>query len=570
MTSTARERVADLEARFGDPYDDANPLGYAAVLAADERGELPAEGERMLDDFCLNAEFVPQALGGRLTQADEMALVLRSVFRRDCALGLGYGITNYIAAAPVWASGSAPQQLWMADLLLAGGKAAAGYNELAHGNDFTRVELAATRHGDDLVLDGGKQVVNNLARADAAVFLARTSAAAGPRSHSHVLVDLRDLPGDRHRRLPRFPTAGVRGCRIGGVEFTACPVPQDAGTGIVGGAGRAMETVLKAFQTTRGVLPGVALGGADTQLRTVVDFALERRLYGLRVADLPYTRATLTAAYLDLLAGDCLATTAARALHVLPDQTSVYTAAAKFLVPKMIQESSHALATLLGARSYLREGPYGIFQKQLRDLPAATFGHANSTVCLATIIPQLSQLAHRSWSGQGAPAPAELFRFGGALPALDFGPLAVNARGADGLAGELLAAAAEFADEPVLGALCGAFTAELAELRERCAALRPRERTVTAGPESFVLAERYTVVLAAAACLGYWRHGERPGSGTGDAPAWLLGALHRLAARLGRGAPLLPDGIESRVWDDLTHRHEERLSFDTAALRLAG
>ncbi|MGW6980812.1 acyl-CoA dehydrogenase family protein [Streptomyces sp. NPDC054932] len=573
--STALERVAELEALFGDPYDTANPLGHEAVLASDERLEILAEGERMLDAFCLNAEFVPRALGGRLVQADGMVQVLRSVFRRDGTLGLGYGVTNYIAAAPVWASGSAAQQLWMADLLLAGGKVAAGYNELAHGNDFTRVELTASGEGlagdgtGPLVLDGGKQVVNNLARADAVVFLARTSDAPGPRSHSHVMVDMRGLSDDSRTHLPRFGTAGVRGCRIGGVQFDGCEVAQDSITGIVGDAGGAMETVLKAFQTTRGVLPGIAIGGADTQLRVVLRFALERRLYGMPIAELPYTRATLVGAYLDLLAGDCLALTAARALHVLPGQTSVYTAAAKFLVPKLIQEVSHSLATLLGARSYLRDGPYGIFQKNLRDLPAATFGHANSTVCLATIIPQLAQLAGRSWGGT-QPAAPELFRFGGDLPDLDFGRLAMNARGVDGLSGELLDAAAEFAGDPLLGPLCTAFTDELAELRRLCAGLRPRDRTVTAGPGSFALAERYTAVLAAASCLGHWRHGVRPGAAVDGPPAWLLGALHRLAGRLGRSGGPLAAGVEDRVWAELLARFEDRRSFDTAAVPMAG
>lgn len=112
-------------------------------------------------------------------------------------------------------------------------------------------------------------------------------------------MDLTQAPADRLRRDYRFPTVGLRGCLIGGVDFTDLEVPADAPVGPVGSA---METVLRAFQTTRAVLPGMMVGTADTQLRTVTRFALDRALYGRSVADLPHARATLVGAFLDLLA----------------------------------------------------------------------------------------------------------------------------------------------------------------------------------------------------------------------------------------------------------------------------
>ncbi len=41
------------------------------------------------DDFGLHAEFVPRTLGGRLERLDHMVELMRSVYRRDSALGLG-------------------------------------------------------------------------------------------------------------------------------------------------------------------------------------------------------------------------------------------------------------------------------------------------------------------------------------------------------------------------------------------------------------------------------------------------------------------------------------------------
>ena len=112
-------------------------------MAADaERRLLPA-AERLLDDFRLNAEFVPRELGGRLLRLDALARVMRSVFRRDASLGLGYGMSTYMAAAVVWAGGSAGQRRDGAELLLSGGRMACAYPEPAGGT----TSAERLRHG---------------------------------------------------------------------------------------------------------------------------------------------------------------------------------------------------------------------------------------------------------------------------------------------------------------------------------------------------------------------------------------------------------------------------------------
>jgi hypothetical protein len=87
--SSVRERIAALEQLLGDPHDPGNPFGHAALLAADERGELIPEAERALDGFGLNAEFVPRELGGRLDRVDNLARVLRPGSRRNTGRSAG-------------------------------------------------------------------------------------------------------------------------------------------------------------------------------------------------------------------------------------------------------------------------------------------------------------------------------------------------------------------------------------------------------------------------------------------------------------------------------------------------
>ncbi|RMI42407.1 acyl-CoA dehydrogenase family protein, partial [Actinomadura harenae] len=415
--------VADgLEALLGPAGDAGNPLGFEAVLAADERGEPPA-GARALDAFGMAAEFVPAELGGRFDAADRMARALRPLARRDPALLLGQGLVGLIAAAPVWTGGDRDQRERVARLLLDGGLLAIGFTELDHGADLARTELRARLADGRYLLHGGKQMINGIDRADAALLLARTGDGNPGRDHSLLLTDLRGGPGPTTRFLPRFPLSAVRGCRLGGVEFTGRPVPPE---NLVGGEGRALELVARAFQLTRATIPGMMIGSLDTLLRTTLDFATRRRLYGHPVAGLPHASGELAGAFADLLACDAMATVAARSLHLLPGEASVSSALTKYLVPELARDAADRLGVVLGARSYLREGPHAVFQKHLRDLPVLAVGHAGGTVCLASVIPQLPALARRAGTGGEAP-PAALFQPGAPLSPLPFDRLAVGA-----------------------------------------------------------------------------------------------------------------------------------------------
>ncbi|MFD1658314.1 acyl-CoA dehydrogenase [Streptomyces caeni] len=567
----AAARVAELDRRLGDPTDEGNELSYARLLEADEAGELSEAGERALDELTLGADFVPCAEGGRLERLDTLVRVMRQVFRRDVALGLGYGVTSFMAAVNVWACGDTAQRERLARILTGGGKVSVAYHELAHGNDFVRNEFEARpAQGGGFLLNGAKQVINNAARADAWVLFSRTDPAPGSRSHSVLFVEREGLDADTWQVLPRYDAVGVRGCRLAGLRFDDTPVPASA---LVGERGKGVETALRAFQVTRAALPGMAVGTADTALRTVVRFALGRRLYRKTVMEIPHARATLSGAFTDLLTCDSLSLAATRAVHLLPEQTSVFAAATKYLVPRLLTDTMHELSIVLGARFYIRDGEYGIFQKHLRDLPVLSLGHAGSAACQATIIPQLSRLARRSWFSD-EPAPGELFRPHAELPDIPFDRLTL-ASGRDGLSATLVAAVdglpGAAPEERAVQGLALTLVDELRQVQEASRALAPEDRTALAGPAAFALADRYAHLLAAASAIGVWQQASRDG---GDAfladPAWLAAALHRLARRLGRRPAALPASVEARMHEEVLRRFHARSSYDLYDTPLTG
>ncbi|MFB7589202.1 acyl-CoA dehydrogenase family protein [Streptomyces sp. NPDC056169] len=562
-------RIDAVEAALGDPRDPANPVGWAAVLAADEERVLPPAGVALYDRLGLNAEFVPASLGGRLHGTDELGPVLRALFRRDAALGVGSALTSFMAATAVWAFGDDAQRARTAEALLDGGRATIAYHRFAHGNDFVSDELHARRTADGYRLDGRKRAVHNAQDARLVVAFARTDEGDDTgRGHSLFLLDAAALTGPRVRRGETRPAAGMRGLRVGSLEFTERPLPR---TALLGSWGGGVRHSLSVFPLIHAAVPSMVIGVSDTALRTAALYATEQRPFSRPLPQVSYARTAVAGAFADLLLADALARTAARALHLLPGGSPVLAAAAKYLVPAGVEENLNALSVILGGAFHARDGAYAILQKHVRDFPTVTFGHVGNVVCQTVMAQHLGWIGSGRWTGE-APPPAALFRPGPVLPPLD--PAVFTAAdGRDGLCALLAEAPGEHrlaGDDPVLRSLRAQLrllAAETVRLQEACAGLG----RFGAGPypsRVFPLTDRYALLLAAAAGFGVWR--ESPPDTRAADPGWLAVALHRILRRLGRSAPPLPPGVEAGLCEEVLRRAAEARSYDLDDRVLAG
>ncbi|MFD3518682.1 acyl-CoA dehydrogenase [Streptomyces sp. NPDC058657] len=558
-------RAARLEALLGDPYDQANPHGLQALFAADARREPPAETEALLDAHHVGAEFVPAAQGGLLTRADHLVRALRPVFRRDLALGFGHGITSLFAAGVVWAAGSEHQRRYVAARLLDGGRATTLHHELAHANAILRHEFTA-RPGStpgSYLLGGRKDVIINASRADLQIVYARTDPARGPRSHSVLLLDPARHQPHHAQHLPRVDIPGMRGALFSGLEFHDCPVPAGA---LVGPAGAGVALALRTFQVNRSLVCGAVTAAADTVLRSAVRAATEGR--GGRPVARRWHK-PLAGVFADLLACDSMSTVALRALSLLPAGAHVFAAATKYVVPDLLRENFEELAPVLGTHGYDHSSPeYGALGKLARDLPIAGFGHAGRASCQAALVPQLRNLAERSWFAEPEP-PSALFRSGAPLPDLDYQLLGI-AGGGDFMAASLVGSASRLAAAhgagghiAALAVLAEEFVGELRTLQEQCRRL-PTSGAALADSAVAVLSDRYCHLVGAAAVLGVWegQDGSDPFLAN---PAWAVLALTRIGGQLGIPMPELPEGCQEQVLAELVRRYRDGRSYDLDA-----
>ncbi|GLF95602.1 acyl-CoA dehydrogenase family protein [Streptomyces yaizuensis] len=588
----------ELERLLGDPEDPEAVFSHAHCLELDEREEFPAEICRALESWGLQEYYVPAEYGGRLTDYETVMQVMRVVARRDLTVAIGHGKT-YLGGVCVWVAGTEEQARRLAGDIRSGLPVSLALTERAHGSDLLAGDVVGTA-ADDLDgvndidgidgtedragngggwrLSGEKWLINNATRGSLLSVLTRTRPEGGPRGFTVLLVDKRTLtPGEHYRQVPKIPTHGIRGADISGIVFDGAPVPADAA---VGAEGAGLETVLKALQLTRTMCASLSLGAADHALRIALDFAERRELYGRRLVDLPQARQVLAGAAADVLAGEALATVAARSVHTLTDELSVAAAATKYLLPTGTEAVIAELTRLLGARAFLK-GVHarGMFQKVDRDHRIVGLFDGNTLVNLNSLVNQFRSLA-RGWQrGTGDTAGAAgAFDLAGGLPALRPERLTLVARRGSGIMATLpesvAALRAEATGRPELKGALG--TAErLLAVAGRVHEEMDTYRAVVSDvpPAAFDLARRYCLCLAGAAALGLWAHNRRAAragrtGGLWQDAVWLWPVLDRLLVRLGEQDGPEPDAYP-RLLEQLRAAGAAGELFSLLPLRLS-
>lgn len=545
-------RVAALEKMFGDPFASDNALGFDAVLDADDRADTFKAAEDALTAFGMNAELVPTALGGRFSRLDDLIRMGRAVSRRDPALTTGYLSSSLLAAACVWLSGTEEQRRHTARELLDGHRLACAYQELDHGNDFA-AECSAQRDGDRLILNGRREAVANASRARALVLFAPTGEPRTAEAHTPLLLRHQDLAGDGVTRLPRSGTLGLRGIHLSGIEFASAEVDTSR---VLGGLGRGAEDAAAAFQLTGIALPAMMTSALDTALRCTVRHVQARTLYGRPAIEMGHLRTRLVDVFVTLTAADAYAMTGARSLHLHPDQGPLHSFAVHYVLPTMLMDAMNQLATVLGAHSYLAQGPTALFQKLLRDMRTLNVVHTSRAACRTNLLPQLPRLARHYRHTAADPGHDSLFDPEAELPPLDFSALRATGSGRDHVFGGLRNAAAAQPEDlgpeaDRIRSLTQVLALEAEQVQEAGAELAGSQLGPDASPATARLLDRYVRLSLAGCCLQTWRHAGNAPSAAPWMSAWASAVLTRTARP---STARFPEPVEERLFTELLDR----------------
>ena len=244
----------------------------------DASGEFPvAELKRAWDTGLLNVE-VPDEYGGLGLGCFEHCLVLEEV-AYGC-LGFNTSLAaNMLGAMPIMIAGSADQKkTYLGRLMSEPVFAAYCCSEPDAGSDVAGMSTKITKHGDDYVINGQKRWITNGGVAHwYTVFgtVDRTQRHAGI---ACFVVDA-DTPGVRTGR--KEDKLGQRASNTTDVIFEDVKVPKSA---LVGAEGKGFKIAMKTFDRSRPWIAAGAAGVIRRALHESRDYALERKTFGVPIA----------------------------------------------------------------------------------------------------------------------------------------------------------------------------------------------------------------------------------------------------------------------------------------------
>ncbi|HAC62959.1 MAG TPA: isovaleryl-CoA dehydrogenase [Cyanothece sp. UBA12306] len=571
-----------LERDLGNPLDPDSTMSFKRVVEIDESEEFPHSEIEWLYNWKLQHYYVPAECGGEFTSFEEFVSFVRVLCRRDQTIGIAF--TTLFWSFITWMTGTPEQKQKLANYIKnENGTMCLGYSEKEHGSDLIGGDLTAKKVPGGYILNGEKWPINRATISGMPYILAKSDPNGGPKCLTLFTVDKRELDQNSYYNLPKILTHGIRASDMSGIGFKDCFVPDSMR---LKEEGDGLEIALKGFQITRTLCATFSLGAADTALRTTLNFALKRIVYGKTVFELPQPRKTLVDAFLDILICDCETIGSARGFHVIPEQFSVWASVVKYFVTTKLENMINDVYVVLGSRFYMRdEHDWGIFQKVLRDNSIISMFDGSTVVNLHALILQLRQLTKvRSRRKQKAKAEIEkrletIFSLEKPIPTFEPTKLELFGRGLDDplqgleitlLKLESLKATGEVSEE-VLEKLMNLGNLILEELdaHDELISQSKFEYGHEQSPELFEIAKRYCTIHAAACCLHVWVYNRNSLERFFAQGEWLVLSLHRLLRTLRPLPYFISEAYVENMAQELLKLHQQDKLFSIVPFQLA-
>lgn len=571
-----------LEKALGHPLDPESVMSFKRVMEIDESEEFPQSEIDWLYNWKLQHYYVPAECGGEFTSFEELVGYVRVLARRDQTIGIA--MTTLFWSFLTWMAGTDEQKRKLSNHIKNdNGTMCLGYSEREHGSDLVGGDLTATKVEGGYILNGEKWPINRATRSTISYILAKTNPEGGAKCLTLFMVDKSEINPDNYYNLPKIYCHGIRASDMSGIGFKDCFIPDSHR---IGQEGEGLELALKGFQITRTLCAAFSHGAADTALRTTLNFALKRIVYGKTVFDIPQPRKVLIDAFLDILICDCETIGSARGFHLVPEQFSVWASVTKYFVPVQLENMINSVYAVLGSRFYFRdEHDFGIFQKVLRDNSIISMFDGSTVVNLHALILQLRALTkHRSKrkpeSLDAIQSRLEaIFSLNKPVPPFQPKKLELFGRGVDDSLQGLEIALQQLddlkkdakVDPNVLEKLIslGHLILEELDAHDEIIAHSKFEFGHNQSPELFEITQKYCTLHAAASCLHMWVYNRQILGEFFAKGEWLVLSLHRLLRSVRPLPYFISEEYVENVAQELLKLHQEDKLFSIVPFQLA-
>ena len=318
----------------------------------DEAGAFPRSLYKRAAELGLTGVGYPEDLGG--TPADVFYhLIASEEYARSGCGGVAASLNSHtIALPPLLIDGSPALRHRFIPPVLAGDKIAAlAVTEPSGGSDVAALKTTASREGDCYVVNGEKTFITSGMRADFFTVAVRTDPLNKGAGGVSALVIEGDTPGLTRTELKKM---GWWASDTAHLRFDNCRVPL---ANLIGVENRGFKTFMNNFNSERLGMAAGAYSYAQVCLEEAVDWARQRRTFGLPLSERQVVRHKLMDMALRIDAARCLVYELAyRIQHQAgdPAQLVARICMAKVLATQAMQFCADQAIQILGGMGFMR------------------------------------------------------------------------------------------------------------------------------------------------------------------------------------------------------------------------
>ena len=219
-------------------------------------------------------------------------VAVEEVSRASASIGLSYAAHSNLAVNQISRHGTEAQKRKYLPPLCSGEHVGAlAMSEPGAGSDVVAMRLAATKKGENYVLNGTKMWITNGPDAETLIVYAKTDPDAGPKGITAFIIEKGMAGFSTAQKLDKL---GMRGSNTCELVFKDCEVPAENVLGTVGGGAKVL---MSGLDYERVVLSGGPLGIMAAVMDLVVPYVHERKQFGQAIGEFQLMQGKLADMY---------------------------------------------------------------------------------------------------------------------------------------------------------------------------------------------------------------------------------------------------------------------------------
>lgn len=301
----------------------------------------------LLRDLGLYGMTVPEEYGGLgMTSAEEVEVLFRLCFASVAYRNL-LGTNNGVGSGALLAVGSAEQkQKYLPDIAAGRIVTAFAITENDSGSDASSLRTQARKVEGGWQINGVKRFITNAPEAQLFTVLARSSERPGASGISAFLVE-RNTPGISIGSPEK--KMGQQGSHVADVILSDVFVPDSS---MLGGEGEGLKLAMRLVNRGRLTIAAASVGVAERALHEALQYAIQRRQFGSRIADFQLVQALLADSRAEIAAAKALVRqTAGR--HSAGEDIQLDASCAKMFASEMAGRVADRAVQIHGGMGYM-------------------------------------------------------------------------------------------------------------------------------------------------------------------------------------------------------------------------